>query len=740
MNPTENIAHPVLSRTINPRMKRWLPLLLVAWVLLALVLPRPYSDVLFLTAVLLSVTVVLNVRLHREITVRVPALPAALRCILETGVVLVCLLVLTTHLQEFSSGTRLNGGEFSYLIGSGAVASQIYQRTGAVPLWNPFMRQGEPLVENPFAFMLNPLMSLPVLELGPAAGAKVALFIHIPLLAVGGWFLASVLGLRAPGRMLLAALLGGSGSLTGMMGEGFYQMALSQVYVPWVYAGLIGTLYPQHHASRWPPVLLAVATMLLLFSGTYWFALPTAIGCALLMVFYALSRPPVHDFSMALRRVAFALVLMLGLSAARLLPQIVHHGYVEHLNEEFRRSRNLTEVMQAFFAPRLPDGVTNRAIYYHYILPLPFLLVVVPGLILGARRWWRVIVPALLLIVLFVLWAQESSPLIDAAYRTFPFLREWRFTTRMLAAGAVWVAVLAAIGLDEAVRHAQQEMRVNIGRALLAAVILLFAAFTTLDVMTNWQRTVWLLRNDSLNRLPMVNLRVNYPDEFLSVMTPDFWDYLPFYETLTRAAYGNPDYWAGALPATQGEIDFTLRTVRGQYGLAYPGLDGQDAEDLQRMGYQRLDNVGLWYDWWYNPEALPYAALLNLDDIQRDSPAFLTSLTIPLMYDHNIDSVRVYLDEATLDELPAGQFAIVVQETAYPGWTVRVNGQPAPVESIGGILGVVVPEGAHTVEFIYQPTWFYAGAIITLASAGLTIVYLLRGEHLLKWIMRGRKS
>ena len=76
---------------------------------------------------------------------------------------------------------------------------------------------------------------------------------------------------------------------------------------------------------------------------------------------------------------------------------------------------------------------------------------------------------------------------------------------------------------------------------------------------------------------------------------------------------------------------------------------------------------------------------------------------------------------------------IVAQELAFPGWQVQVDGKTAPIESIGGFIGVVLPpdDNWHTILFQYLPADFFLGAAVTLLTALALALYLLRVDRFL---------
>ncbi len=69
---------------------------------------------------------------------------------------------------------------------------------------------------------------------------------------------------------------------------------------------------------------------------------------------------------------------------------------------------------------------------------------------------------------------------------------------------------------------------------------------------------------------------------------------------------------------------------------------------------------------------------------------------------------------------------VVLNDTAYPGWHAIVDDREQPVVRANYLFrGVVVPAGHHTVRFVYQPSSFRIGAMLTLLSLALAVITLL---------------
>lgn len=66
----------------------------------------------------------------------------------------------------------------------------------------------------------------------------------------------------------------------------------------------------------------------------------------------------------------------------------------------------------------------------------------------------------------------------------------------------------------------------------------------------------------------------------------------------------------------------------------------------------------------------------------------------------------------------AGPGTLVLSEIAYPGWEVRVDGRPADLQTVEGLLrGVALEAGVHQVVFGYRPASLLAGGILSLLAA-----------------------
>ena len=72
---------------------------------------------------------------------------------------------------------------------------------------------------------------------------------------------------------------------------------------------------------------------------------------------------------------------------------------------------------------------------------------------------------------------------------------------------------------------------------------------------------------------------------------------------------------------------------------------------------------------------------------------------------------------------------LVLAEAWYPGWSARVNGQPAPSFPVNGWMrGVVVPAGNSEIVWQYVARWFAAGCAVGAAALAVVLTALWRKE------------
>ena len=126
-----------------------------------------------------------------------------------------------------------------------------------LPLWNPWMCGGAPLLGNLQARILNPFFLL-VLIFGPAAGTHLAVWLHLAMAWTGGYVLGRVLGMRPLGAAACASAFAASSWFPLHVASGELVM-MGFCYLPWL---LAFTELAIERRFRWVwPAALALALM-----------------------------------------------------------------------------------------------------------------------------------------------------------------------------------------------------------------------------------------------------------------------------------------------------------------------------------------------------------------------------------------------------------------------------------------------------------------------------------------------
>lgn len=695
--------------------------------------------------------------------------------LLEILLILLMTVFVTRHHFNFEPTMRVRGHEIEWLTGYGEVAYQGLKDTGVIPLWNPYYRQGEPLVDSAFSYILNPFSSVAQLLVGSTHGTKYSIVINSGLAAVGGWFLGWVIGLSGIGRLTLALLVLGKGNMHTNFDAGYYQLAVQQAYFPWVIAGTIATLRSQH---RWAMILTAVSMMLMFLAGNLWHLLPMAICVGVVTLAYSWSGGR-FDIKKLLRMVVVGLITF-GLCAVTLLSIVSNFGLIEAHPDEARAGWEVIEPNRTYLLPFVSDyGFAAQGLlinkpprtgppvenvsrlsftaglhfYYGYVAPwwLVFMLLVpIPffwryrAILPDNRLLWVV---GLGLFVLFTMWGMGGTPLFLWLYEHVPHLAQWRFVPRAFAMSSFWIAVLVAIRVDSLVRVLAmrwEESSKRIPSSLLQirwykALLIFYIGLTgvaILEVNEQWQDDAILKMEPHFTRC-MQTLRKIEPDREHYLWVHGYNHMTDLLENGIRMMNIEADYMPGTAPNTVGDLRLDAR-VRLTARRTLTELENLDW--VLEAGYRPLETSPAFHRIehciYENPDLyLPYAFTYNSEDVPRK---FDTDLRHPkLSYDYFstmpveevIEYVRLYDTIGILVQSDATQEQVlVIQELAFPGWQVWIDGEQQDREIFAKLNAVILPMDGkvHEVFFIYHPPLLVFGAIITIITSLLCSAYLLR--------------
>ncbi|MFQ5944549.1 MAG: hypothetical protein ACE5JF_13460 [Anaerolineales bacterium] len=114
----------------------------------------------------------------------------------------------------------LPGSEFQAHVGFMELFNLWLSGGSEFPLWNPVAGYGRSLIADPFLFVFNPFISVPMAALGLINGSKVAVLLHLLIGGFGAWLLARVLGFGRPARLWCGLLYMMSGAFPAYLYAG----------------------------------------------------------------------------------------------------------------------------------------------------------------------------------------------------------------------------------------------------------------------------------------------------------------------------------------------------------------------------------------------------------------------------------------------------------------------------------------------------------------------------------------
>ncbi len=543
-------------------------------------------------------------------------------------------------------------------------ASELHN--GRLPLWNPYNASGEPWLANPQTGVFYP---------------PTWLFTVLPF--ARAYILYLLLRVSVPSALIGAASMMVCGPLLSLLD-------VSNNYATFAWLPLVLWCAIADASPRVSALVIAMSFL----AGEPFFASLGAIAFAALRF-----RTPRQLVSTALGAA--------GLSAVQLFP------FLEMLRGSDRAGtrapfRMLGDSMPPsdwlrIVIPPHAAGVFDPALHQHF-LPIIYcgVIVVLLALLAAATSFRRVDAQVALVVLIVSVVAAGGSYLAPVAwlYEHLP-LKVFRYPARLMAPGALGIAILAALGWEWIAARVTW-------RWLALAVV----AAIAVDGLV---RAAPLLESVPFSPHPVPHAGIIGRDaKFLRLSESSWMDqnawiegYLNLYDrrfdAYTAAPLVNARYLALYDDVVRtGKVEL-LDTMSIGYVLASRRLPPPF------VLVERVRGVAVYR----NPLVLPMAYFQGDDG--RYSPVTFASFTT--------SSAHVVVD------VRSSGVVILTQQDA-PGWEVAVEGVPtdATLRVNGVFRGVRVPKGRHGVDWTYRPWPLRAGAGCTF----LAVVWLLFGARAMR--------
>jgi hypothetical protein len=386
---------------------------------------------------------------------------------------------------------------------------------GIMPLWNPWLNGGQPILSNPSYAAFYPPTWL-ALPLPPEYALSVLAMLHAAIAFAGAWRLARQLGAGSGAAALAAVGYTGSGALLSLLEA--YTLFCSMAWLPWVLAlGDDAMRRPAGGTWRRPALLAGLALAMQLLNGEPSTVVISGLG---LLAFAAASlagtapAPPGESRparAAAAWRVLVPPLVAAALAAVQLLPT------ADRLAGTVRSEGLAAEEATLWSSPpeRLVETAFPRffgdpsrqgeGLFFGrglHDLDYPYVVSIYPGLLvtlLGAAALCLWPVPRRAAWVLCLaagcfLALGRHNPLYEPLRRLLPPLAAMRYPERFILLAIAPLTFAAALGwqrlLDE--RRAGREQAADLPLALGLVILVTAGALTGVVYLAPGATAAWL--------------------------------------------------------------------------------------------------------------------------------------------------------------------------------------------------------------------------------------------------------
>jgi hypothetical protein len=323
-------------------------------------------------------------------------------------------------------------------------------RQGELPLWNPYMRLGQPMGAALISQGLYPLAILTSLVAGPVAGVTLRQILHVLI----AWFGVQRLGRALHQSHLASCVAATAFALSPMMTDlgGHQNVVDAAAWTGWMALGWLRlTLHPSPRAAAAP----ALFTALSFLAGSPEALLWQLVLCAALVIAH-------HPRRQAAPFLALGTLWALALSAYLLLPA------AEFLATSTRGAGRTDQLDWSTSPAQLlaliwPFADTPRGAYWdspdQWWIVTELIGTTIGALALASLRRSRRVLPFALCAALFAFLSLGTNFAPSAALWRVPPLDFFRFPAKFLVGIAFCIAVLSGAGFDRAIALARRRAR-----------------------------------------------------------------------------------------------------------------------------------------------------------------------------------------------------------------------------------------------------------------------------------------
>jgi hypothetical protein len=613
----------------------------------------------------------------------------------------------------------------------------LIQRTFAqlhrLPLWNPYFGGGQPLGADPLAALFYPPTHL-VHFLSLRNYYLVLIMGHLVFAGLGMLLLARrAFGLPRFPALVAAVSYMATPGLIAHLGAGHITIVQTVAWFPWLALACWATA---REPRRWGAIL-GICIALALLAGhpqmAYYGLLMTVVLAVWLLV-KRWQQDGQRAFLLSAAGLATAGVIGVLLAAVHLLPLM---EFTAHSTRQLPVSSADAYPLLNFLHALIDQQPAGRSIetsqWEGMITPG---LAVLALALLGVMTRWRKAWPLVLGIVIVAGLAMgNASPLYLLVSRVLPDLDLFRGLARIWFVALMLIALLAGLGADSLLRGMQ---RVSLRGTVTVAVGFLTVLIVALSLVVTdigYARTgdVRVVTTPSVLTLTAVKLagsgkiygvQENIPQLSavqLQVRLADGWD------PLLIASYVSYMQHAGGYTASGYQLHIPYDSPSVQPNARLLGLmnvsvvvSRRPLTDPRLVQVEKVDGTLIYKNTVdagpaYLVKPGPGGNPPSLNQMQRLNVGVRTVIQAPEQ------------DTFTFSTSTVAYF--VIATPAFPGWTADLDGHPATIQQIAGVLPTIkVGPGTHTLSYTYAPSSVRFGAMLSAVGLLAALAWLIAGR------------
>jgi hypothetical protein len=631
-----------------------------------------------------------------------------------------------------------------------------FARSGEIPLWNPQILSGAPLVADPlFSLWYPPNWIAYVLPIMPAF--NLMFWLHLAFAGIGFTLLMRNEGLDWVSSTIAGIAFSGTPKLIGHIGLGHLTLLAAVAWSPWILLCVrraIHFLSEERAGPQWAAMSGALLGLVFLIDPRW--VIPLGILSTAYGIWLLANGELIKDILWP-QRIKLGLWFVgvaLGIAAVLALPLYEFISLSTRVDVTVAEASELSLPIISLLGLILPNfGGSPETLSYTGLSVLCFstLAVIMKGR--GWQFWSGTALVSLLLAF------GDQLPIYPLFVRLIPGFQMMRVPARFFFITSFSFSALLGIGA-RSVFHASegvlQDRRVRLGAMAFNFLIAALGIFLLLNSLETVRSAGFLMLTVSLGILLLIFIPPfpKFPRSILlgSLLVIEL---LVFNRSLIETR--SVESMEGQASAfTESRVFSPSYSVPQDQAAKYGIQLSDGVNPIQLSAYWEFMSHAVGFDGSaYSVTLPPYPdgdpsinqnfafdlekmSLLNIGFVLSAYPLEVDGLEIQNrgdeLYAYSLKSTRPrawvetengsweMVDSVTISpnhiEITAqGPGALVLSEVIYPGWSASLDGKQVPIEPSHALLrSIRLSAGSHEIQFKFQPLSFYFGLGITLTT------------------------